>query len=463
MLPTPLQRAQNSAVIEAVWPHGRSALAVRWAQQAEENLTTLFADGCVIADDPPFVVGASSGSQGIPPTYDSAGRRVIWPWEAGASNKVASSVFDGASQQSRFIELPKLAPHRTDALVQRALDASTASGAMGRNTTGVRAWHDFCYKEQVSPNRALDPNASLESKLLEEQLCMRFCAALVEDKALLPKTIATYFSQVQGWHSKAHGVKLCAGLKLNRLPAMIKGLKRIFGDQTRAVRRGIAPQALRKAFDIMLDPANPAQANIRAALALALQGLLRGAEFALDEGKAVDYDRILTRADVRVCTSEQLVVMMRPCKNMRHLSGKTVPLAIGAGGKFIDAVWELNNLLRVDPIPAAQRGTTPLFRDPKTNDPLRTGALRRLTRLLMSCIGEKPEQFGLHSFRIGGATALFAAGATPLTIRMMGRWSSDCYRLYVRACYEQTLSWTAQCGSTVVHDLAGQFEEVDFY
>ena len=72
ILPAPLQRAQNSAVVEAVWPHGRSALAVRWAQQAEENLTTLFADGCVIADDPPFVVGASSGSQGIPPTYDRA-------------------------------------------------------------------------------------------------------------------------------------------------------------------------------------------------------------------------------------------------------------------------------------------------------------------------------------------------------------------------------------------------------
>ena len=37
--------------------------------------------------------------------------------------------------------------------------------------------------------------------------------------------------------------------------------------------------------------------------------------------------------------------MMRPSKNMRHLSGKTVPLAIGAGGEFNDAVWEMNNLL----------------------------------------------------------------------------------------------------------------------
>ena len=113
---------------------------------------------------------------------------------------------------------------------------------------------------------------------------MRFCAALIQDQGVQPKTVQTYFGQVQGWHSKAHGVKLCAGLKLSRLPAMVKGLKRIIGDQPREVRRGIAPQALRKAFDRVLDPANPAHANIRAALALALQGLLRGAEFTLEEG-----------------------------------------------------------------------------------------------------------------------------------------------------------------------------------
>jgi hypothetical protein len=35
--------------------------------------------------------------------------------------------------------------------------------------------------------------------------------------------------------------------------------------------------------------------------------------------------------------------------------------------------------------------------------------------------------------RIGGATALFAAGANETVIRTMGRWSSDLHRLYVRA------------------------------
>ena len=45
----------------------------------------------------------------------------------------------------------------------------------------------------------------------------------------------------------------------------------------------------------------------------------------------------------------------------------------------------------------------------------------------------------------------------------MGRWSSDCYRLYVRACFGQTLAWSKKCGSQEVSDVAKEFAEVDSY
>eukprot|EP00966_Prymnesium_polylepis_P224446 5191428-Prymnesium_polylepis.1 len=74
---------------------------------------------------------------------------------------------------------------------------------------------------------------------------MRFVAALVEEDGVLPITAAGYAGQVQGWHAnKEHGVKIAAGMKLSWLPAMLKGLRRTIGEQGRAVRRGIAPQAL---------------------------------------------------------------------------------------------------------------------------------------------------------------------------------------------------------------------------
>ena len=66
-------------------------------------------------------------------------------------------------------------------------------------------------------------------------------------------------------------------------------------------------------------------------------------------------------------------------------------------------------------------------------------------------------------YRIGGATALFAAGANETVIRTMGRWSSDIHRLYVRACFEDCCEWTRRAGSAQVSDVAGTYDEVDYY
>ena len=148
---------------------------------------------------------------------------------------------------------------------------------------------------------------------------------------------------------------------------------------------------------------------------------------------------------------------------MHHLGGKTCPLVIGAGGEFVDSIKELENMLRVDPTPEHLRASTPLFRDPATNSPLRYDVINGWIKRLMVAVGENPDEFATHSLRIGGATALFAAGANETVIRTMGRWSSDLHRLYVRACFEQCCAWTKRAGSQVVSDLAGTFDEVDDY
>lgn len=415
----------------------------------------------VIPPDPPMCVDTRPSSayidQGCPVSCvrDSDGRVIMWPWET------PSDVSRGASQP-----LPKhqRLSHRTDDLRVKAMNASMASGDMGRGLTGVKHWRAFCAQEHTPSDRPIDPNSPLWVKLEEEHLAMQFVCALVQDRGVKASTAATYFGHVQGWHAKEHGVKLAAGIRLARLPAMLKGLRRVLGEAPRAIRRGIAPQALRLAMDRVLDPRVPAHANIRAALSVALQGLLRSAEYACDAGVRLQCEKHLTRGDLAECSAERLVIMMLPCKNMRHLSGKTVPLVIGAGGEYIDAVREVRNMLTVDPVDPSVAGVTPLFRDPGTNEPLRTHALRDMVRNLMGSIGEPdPSQFGTHSLRIGGATALFAAGADETVIRTMGRWSSDCYRLYVRACFQTTLKWSRLAGSTQVSDLAGEFDEVDFY
>ena len=54
-----------------------------------------------------------------------------------------------------------------------------------------------------------------------------------------------------------------------------------------------------------------------------------------------------------------------------------------------------------------------------------------------------PEEFALHSGRIGGATRLAAMGASPLMIQREGRWSSSAFMLYVRANMEDP-QWVSE-------------------
>ena len=161
----------------------------------------------------------------------------------------------------------------------------------------------------------------------------------------------------QGWHAREHGVKLAGGLKLERLPQMLKGLRRLVGENPRPLRKGVSPAHLRLAMDKLLNPRDPTHANLRAALATALQGLLRSAEYTSKDAKASKFT--LMRSDIVELRPDRMVFMMHPCKNMHHLGGKTCPLVIGGGGELIDAVKEVANMLAVDPHEHAS--STPLF------------------------------------------------------------------------------------------------------
>ena len=345
--------------------------------------------------------------------------------------------------------------YRWDEAIHKALDNATADGKRGRSHTGVKAWFGFCEDELgVRAERPMDPLSPLISKLEEEMLAMRFVIALVEERGLSPESARVYFSAVQGWHAREFGVKLAGGLKLERLPQMLKGLRRQHGGTVRPVRKGFAPHLLRKAIDKTLDPSNPLHANIRAALTTALQGLLRSAEYCGNHGRDT-----LRRGDLVRIEASGMTIMIHQCKNSHCLTGKSHALEIGAGGRYIDAVAEMNNLRAIDPAD----DSSPMFRDPKTNKPLSYEFMQSTVKSLAQAIGEDPTLYGTHSMRIGGATALYNEGAPDTVIRMMGRWSSDIYRLYLRACRERCNAWTKAAGSSFCTQTAFEFDEVDWY
>ena len=49
----------------------------------------------------------------------------------------------------------------------------------------------------------------------------------------------------------------------------------------------------------------------------------------------------------------------------------------------------------------------------------------------------EPDRYKGHSFRIGGATSLAKRGVPSHIIQIMGRWRSECYKLYIRFTHKE--------------------------
>ena len=58
-----------------------------------------------------------------------------------------------------------------------------------------------------------------------------------------------------------------------------------------------------------------------------------------------------------------------------------------------------------------------------------------------------PTLYGLHSLRIGAASALFALNCPPLVLQSLGRWATDIYEIYCRANRGQLVEWPSRLGS----------------
>lgn len=74
----------------------------------------------------------------------------------------------------------------------------------------------------------------------------------------------------------------------------------------------------------------------------------------------------------------------------------------------------------------------PLFRLPSRCS-LSCQCLMNFVSPLLRLTGLDPHQYSGHSLRIEGATSASVAGLNDHEIKLLGRWSSDCYKRYIRS------------------------------
>jgi len=69
----------------------------------------------------------------------------------------------------------------------------------------------------------------------------------------------------------------------------------------------------------------------------------------------------------------------------------------------------------------------------------RASLTKELRSVLQGC-GLPVDHYFTHSFRIGAATNAAAAGVPSWLIKVLSRWSSDCYERYIRTPQETLLA-----------------------
>ena len=212
--------------------------------------------------------------------------------------------------------------------------------------------------------------------------------------------------------------------KFNRLYLVIRGIKRAQGDQFKKAKRApVTPNVLMVARCRLFNSSRNFgdKVMIWAAMLCAYFVFLRVSEYTADYVKSYDEYSTLCFSDLKTYGTGYIL----------HIKvSKTDPFRVGSKIRFAP-----NNSI-LCPVTA--------LREYIAYHPSRTGPLfafqdrsyltrSRWTRILHSVMSAATGvTYSSHSFRIGAATTAAARGYPRWLIQSLGRWSSDCFRDYIR-------------------------------
>ena len=241
-----------------------------------------------------------------------------------------------------------------------------------------------------------------------------------------PQSIKFYLSALRMLHLEYNLPDPTAdALNLRRL---MRGIKRVHGTSSDS-RLPITPSLLRS-FASLLNLSFPDHLTFWAAILLAFFAFLRSGELLS-----------LHRSDLHR-TTEGYQVHIRQSKTDPFRSGAVIRV-LPSGDTSLCAVTALDSYL-------VARGSAEgmLFR-------FQTAAFTRqrlnsLIHDLASRCGVDPRRYSSHSFRIGAASTAAAAGIPDWRIQALGRWSSDCYRRYIRLPADETAGVAAALARTPI-------------
>lgn len=249
-------------------------------------------------------------------------------------------------------------------------------------------------------------------------------------------TASKYLSAVRAWHIIQGWPPPLTDADNERISFSLRGLARIQGSRRKRPPRPPVSLAMLLALHDDLDLTSSFDAAVWAAAACGFFGLMRMGELTVQSRSAFKPERHITRQGAlfgRDDNDVEYAKLTLPSAKTAN-PGETQDVFLATQGR-VSPLDALRNMARVTPAGP----NDPLFswRDSR-------GEIRPLTRSatlarINNVLGTRGwgSTFG-HSFRIGGASFYMAKGVNPEIIRIVGRWRSLAYELYIRA-FEQVV------------------------
>jgi len=254
-------------------------------------------------------------------------------------------------------------------------------------------------------------------------------------------TASNKLTAVRSYHLKHYNVDLSKGL--HRLEALSRSLGKE-GARTKVKKRPVRLSMLREIrAGLSLDFFESALAW--AAVALAFFGMLRVGQYA-----GPCRQRTLRDADIQImcadrivpwesCTdaelndARELMLVLRDAKNDQSGEGGIRFLGLTGNSECpVAAVCAF--VRRRRDMGMAYQGEQPFLRRPVGSKKAAVFSEKEVTELLKSAAGragQQPVDYGTHSLRTGGASALHAAGVSVDVVKKLGDWKSNCVLGYM--------------------------------
>ena len=290
---------------------------------------------------------------------------------------------------------------------------------------------NFCNKFHLTALPALEETISLFATYLADRI--------------KPQSIKVYLAGVRALHiSHGHHSPLTNTIKLQQT---LRGIERSHYLPTQQ-KLPITFDLLCK-FYIFLDRRSPDDTVYWAAMTTAHFLFLRASEFTATDPPSPATEAPLCIQDVAIQTTltgeEHLSLHIRKSKTDQVQQG--VWLYTGHSKHTVCAVCAMKKNLKVQRNRPGSTTSSPLY-TLSSGHPLTRRHLSTFLSDLVRLPGLDPRKYSGHSFRIGGATTASIAGLNDYEIKMMGRWSSDCYKRYIRSPLQLYLMVASQLAKT---------------